>query len=64
MNGPLTEDAESVVHGHHDHVSVGGEDAGVEHVPGALHVGASVYEQHHGFLPAVTNIYSHAEEGE
>lgn len=54
--GSLTEHAQAVVHGHHDHVAVGGEDAGVEHVPGAFHVGAAVDKQHHGFLPAVTDI--------
>lgn len=52
----LTENAESVVHGHHNHVAVGGQDAGVKHISGALHVGPSVDEQHHRLLPAVTNI--------
>lgn len=52
----LTEHAESVVHGHHDHVAVGGKDAGVEHVSGAFHVGAAVDKQHHWLLPAVANI--------
>lgn len=54
----LTEDAEPVVHGHHNHVAIRSEDAGIEHVSGAFHVGASVNKQHHWLLPAVTNICS------
>lgn len=52
----LTENAEPVVHGHHNHVAVGSQDAGVKHISGAFHVGPSVDEQHHRLLPAVTNI--------
>ena len=55
--GGLTEHAQTVVHGNHDDVAVGREDAGVEHVPRALHVGASVDKQHHRLLPAVTDIW-------
>lgn len=59
FDGSLTEHAQSVVHGHHDHVAVGGEDAGVKHVPGALHVRAAVNEQHDGLLPAIADICAH-----
>lgn len=59
----LTEHAESVVHGHHDHVAVGGQHAGVEHVSGAFHVGAAVDKQHHWLLPAVANICTHKRGG-
>lgn len=52
----LTEDAEPVVHGHHDHIAVGGQHAGIKHISSAFHVGASVDEQHHRLLPAVTDI--------
>lgn len=56
----LTEHTEPVVHGHHNHVAVGGQDAGIKHVSGAFHVGASVNKQHHRLLPAVTDIYARA----
>lgn len=59
----LTEHAEPVVHGHHNHVAVGGQDAGVEHVSGAFHVGAAVDEQHHRLLPAVADICMHKRGG-
>ena len=61
-SGSLTEHAKPVVHGHHDHVAVGGQDAGIEHVSGAFHVGASMDKQHHRLLPAVTNIYTHTHK--
>lgn len=52
----LTEHAQTVVHGDHDDVAVGCEDAGVEHVSRPLHVGAAMDEQHHRLLPTVTDI--------
>lgn len=55
----LTEYTEPVVHGHHNHVAVSSQDAGIKHVSGAFHVGASVNKQHHRLLPAVTDIYTH-----
>lgn len=55
-NERLTKNAEPVVHGHHNHVAVGGQDAGVKHISGAFHVRPSMDEQHHRLLPAVTNI--------
>lgn len=60
--GSLTEHAEPVVHGYHDHVAVGGQDAGIKHVSCAFHVGAAVNKQHHRLLPAVTDIYMHKQE--
>lgn len=52
----LTQHAEPVVHGHHNHVAIGGQDAGIEHVPRPFHVRASVDEEHHWLLPAVADI--------
>ena len=57
--GGLTEHAQAVVHRHDDDVAVGGQDAGVEHVPRALHEGAAVDEEHHRLLTAVPDIYTH-----
>ncbi|MEJ1288579.1 hypothetical protein NN561_019611 [Cricetulus griseus] len=47
----LTQDAQAVVDGDDDDVAVARQHAAVDHVPGALHVGAAVDVNHHG-LPA------------
>lgn len=57
--GVLTEYTQAVVHGHHDHVSVGCEDTGIKHVSGSFHVRASMNKQHHWLLSTVTDIYTH-----
>lgn len=62
MSSSLTKHAKPVVHGHHNHVAVGGKDTGVEHVSCAFHVGASVNKQHDWLLPAVTDVCTHTEE--
>lgn len=64
ISGSLTQHTKPVVHGHNNHIAVGGEDAGIKHVAGSFHVGASVNKQHHRLLPAVTNIYTEREEEE
>lgn len=56
MSISLTQHTKSVVHGHHNHVAVGGQDAGIKHVPRAFHVRAPVDKEHHGLLPAVADI--------
>lgn len=52
----LTEHAEAIVHGDHNDVSIGCKDTAIKHVSWALHVGASMDEQHHRLLAAITNI--------
>lgn len=52
----LTEHTEPIVHGDHDDISIGCKDAAIKHVPWALHVGASVDEEHHRLLAAIPNI--------
>ncbi len=52
----LTEHTEPIVHGDHNDISVGSKDAAIEHVSWALHVGASVDEQHHRLLTPIPNI--------
>ena len=56
--GVLTEHAQAVVDGDDDDVAVAGEDAAVEQVGGALHVGAAVDEHHDGLgAPALSDVW-------
>ena len=46
----LTQDAQAVVDGDDDDIAVAGQDAAVDHVARALHVGPAVDVHHHRLL--------------
>lgn len=52
----LTEDADAVVESDNDDVSVAGQDAAIDHVARALHVGPSVDVDHHRLGPGVSYV--------
>lgn len=54
--GILTEDADTVVEGDDDDISVAGQDASVDHVARALHVGSSVDVNHDRLGPRVSYV--------
>lgn len=52
----LTQDADAEVERDDDDIAVAGQDAAVDHVPCALHVGASVNVDHHRFGAGVSYV--------
>lgn len=52
----LTEDADSIVEGDNDDVSIAGQDAPINHVTRPLHIGPSMDVDHHRLGPSISYV--------